>query len=610
MFNNLAPFQSDPTSADAASYIQTDLVSDIVGLATIADPELINPFGVSHSSTSPFWVSNNAINTSTLYAVTDSTNVTKTEINPPSGFVAIPTTASGTASGNQGPTGQVSNTFGSSFPVGNGGDGSAAHFIFANDNGTISAWDIGTTAFIQATTAGADYSGLAISQNLAQPLLYAANNAGTGSIDIFNSSFAPVSPGAGGLVAGAFATPAAISALGLNPFNVQDIHGSVYVTYALPGNPQNTAAVGEGAVAKFDESGNLEQTIVGGQLASPWGIALAPAGFGQFGGDLLVGNESSSDSVINAFDPVTGAFEGTIPINVGSGNTPGGLWALDFGTGGANGSPDTLYFTDGINGQADGRFGAISPVTSPVTVTTIGNASNTFNETISGPGALTVGNGKDTVNVSGGTDASIKIGNGTDNLTFSGGTDNNISIGNGDDTVSLSGGSGIPNSLGTGNTVTLGNGADTVTAAASNRITLGNGDDTVFAGANDAVTLGNGKDTIYVGRGDTVTVGTGHDSFVFQQTTPGNIGAVTVVGFDPNKDSFTFSNQLTTSVSYHDNAQGNAAITVDNNPADTITLVGVHAAALHPSDFHFADPAAVAADAHLAATAAAHAFLL
>ena len=77
----------------------------------------------------------------------------------------------------------------------------------------------------------------------------------------------------------AFATPAAISALGLNPFNVQDIDGSVYVTYALPGNPQNTAAVGEGAVAKFDESGNLEQTIVGGQLASPWGIALAPAGF-------------------------------------------------------------------------------------------------------------------------------------------------------------------------------------------------------------------------------------------------------------------------------------------------------------------------------------------
>src|SRR6516225_5918107 len=152
MFDNSTPFQSDPTSAgaaDAASYIQTDLVSDIVGLATIADPQLINPFGVSHSSASPFWVSNNGINTTTLYAVTDSTNVAKVEINSPLGFVAIPTTASGTASGNQGPTGQVNNPFSTTFLVSkaSGGDGNAAHFIFANDNGTISAWDTGKTAF-------------------------------------------------------------------------------------------------------------------------------------------------------------------------------------------------------------------------------------------------------------------------------------------------------------------------------------------------------------------------------------------------------------------------------------------------------------------------------
>jgi uncharacterized protein (TIGR03118 family) len=597
MFDNSTPFQSDPTSAgaaDAASYIQTDLVSDIVGLATIADPQLINPFGVSHSSASPFWVSNNGINTTTLYAVTDSTNVAKVEINSPLGFVAIPTTASGTASGNQGPTGQVNNPFSTTFLVSkaSGGDGNAAHFIFANDNGTISAWDTGKTAFIQATTAGADYSGLAISQTLAQPLLYAANNAGTGGIDVFDSSFTPVSPGNGGLAVGAFATPAAISALGLNPFNVQDINGSVYVTYALPGNPQNTAPMGEGAVAKFDESGNLEQTIVGGHLASPWGIALAPAGWGQFAGDLLVGNESSSDSVINAFaiDPQTGAFEfaGTIPINVGSGNTPGGLWALDFGTGGSNGNPNTLYFTDGINGQADGLFGAISPVTPPVTVITIGNESNTFNETISGPGALTVGNGKDIVNVSGGTDASIKIGEGDDNLTFSGGTDNNIKVGNGDDTVSLIGGSGSPNSLGTGNTVTLGNGNDTVTAAASNTITLGNGVDTVFAGANDAVTLGNGKDTIHVGQSDTITVGKGQDTFIFDQTAAGKIGGVTINGFDPSKDVIQLTKTLVPGQNVlpaTDDAHGNAVITVASG--DTITLVGVHSSALQASDFHF-----------------------
>jgi Ca2+-binding RTX toxin-like protein len=93
---------------------------------------------------------------------------------------------------------------------------------------------------------------------------------------------------------------------------------------------------------------------------------------------------------------------------------------------------------------------------------------------------------------------------------------------------------------------------------------------------NSEITAGNGNDTIYVGRDNTVTVGTSHDSFIFEQTTPGNIGAVTVTGFDPGKDVITFSTQLTTSVSYHDNAEGNAVVTVDN-AGDTITLVGVHA---------------------------------
>ena len=93
-----------------------------------------------------------------------------------------------------------------------------------------------------------------------------------------------------------------------------------------------------------------------------------------------------------------------------------------------------------------------------------------------------------------------------------------------------------------------------------------------FGGGN-TITVGNGNDTIYVGNSDTVTVGTGQDSFVFQQTTPGSVGVVTVTGFNPNKDSFTFSNQLTTAVSYHDDSHGNAVITVDN-AGDTITLDG------------------------------------
>src|ERR1700746_1800481 len=251
--------------AQVADFNQVNLVSDIPGLATITEPKLVNPWGVSHSTTSPFWTSNQGTQTATLFDVTDRTNVSKVNINPPAGFVAIPPMGTG------GPTGQVSNVNTSSFPVNNGGNGGSAHFIFANLNGTISAWDTGPTAFIQVTTPGANYSGLAINQ--AQTQLYAANQAGTGSINVFNSSFGPVSLGANAL-----APPAAISALHLVPFNVQDINGNVYVTYAPMGlAAQRAATAGMGAVAVFTEGGVLLQTIVGGQLASPWVVALVPA---------------------------------------------------------------------------------------------------------------------------------------------------------------------------------------------------------------------------------------------------------------------------------------------------------------------------------------------
>jgi uncharacterized protein (TIGR03118 family) len=332
----------------AAAYVQTNLVSDIAGLATITDPELKNSWGVSETPTSPFWISNQGTNTSTLYSVTGSTNVGKVNINPPSGFVSIPTTANGP----QGPTGQVSNVNSASFAVGNGGNGGSAHFIFANLNGTISAWDAGATAFIQATTANAVYTGLAI--NTAQTRLYAANDAGAGSIDVFNNAFARV------IIPNGFIDPNLPA--GLVPFNVQDINGKVYVTYAPAGRANMTAATaGMGVVDVFDENGVFQQRLItGSQLAAPWGIALAPAGFGAFGGDLLVGNFSFVDSEINAFDASTGTFEGTIPIDPGSGNTPGGLWALTFGNGGSGGAGNTLYFADGINGERDGLFGAIN----------------------------------------------------------------------------------------------------------------------------------------------------------------------------------------------------------------------------------------------------------
>ena len=341
-------------TAWATAFLQTNLVSDIPGLAIITDPNLKNPWGVSSSATSPFWVSDQGTNLSTLYAVT-AAGVSKNALQ-----VTIPTTASGP----QGPTGQVNNNT-SSFLV----NGTPANFIFANLNGTISAWNssAGTTAQVQATTAGAVYTGLALGSHASGPLLYAANGA-QNRIDVFNGSFAPVNLGAN-----AFRdTDPRLT--GLVPFNVQNIGGNIYVTYAPPGRPaQISAPEGMGAVAIFDTSGNLIQTLIAdSKLASPWGIALAPANFGEFGGDLLVGNFSFAVSEINAFDPVTGAFRGTIRNASGDPIINSGLWSLKFGNAGNNGDPNTLFFTAGINGEADGLFASLRPVPEPATLVLFG----------------------------------------------------------------------------------------------------------------------------------------------------------------------------------------------------------------------------------------------
>jgi len=207
-----------------ADFIQTNLVSDLAGLnAAITEPELVNPWGISHTATSPIWTSNQGTSTATLFGVTAGNNVMKVAPAGTNGNIAIP------PPGGPGPTGQVANTNTSSFPVGNGGDGASAHFIFANLNGTISAWDMGQNAFTQVTTPNASYTGLAINQ--AQTRLYAANGAGSGSIDVFNSSFTQVPLVT--LGPNAFATPSQVPT-GFVPFNVQNINGNVYVTYAPP----------------------------------------------------------------------------------------------------------------------------------------------------------------------------------------------------------------------------------------------------------------------------------------------------------------------------------------------------------------------------------------
>src|SRR5258708_28482366 len=216
MSNNLAPFQSDPTSAGAADaataiYVQTNLVSDIAGVAPAHDPELVNAWGVSFIGCIPFWISDQGSNSTTLYSVTDSTVV-----NPPVPVftVNIPPT------GGPGPTGQVSNTNTSSFHLTAPGDTSAALFIFADLNGTISAWNPslgldGSTAHVEVTTPGAVYTGLAVNQ--AHTMLYAANDK-AGTIDVFNSSFAPVDLGHHALP-----TPGEIAGRGVIPLNVTEL---------------------------------------------------------------------------------------------------------------------------------------------------------------------------------------------------------------------------------------------------------------------------------------------------------------------------------------------------------------------------------------------------
>src|SRR3984885_9142989 len=342
--------------ANADGFSQTNLVSNLPGLATATDSSLVNPWGVSFANGSPVWISDQGTQTSPLFSVTGSTGVSS----QPLFTVNIP------PMGAAGPTGQVANALaiagkpaGFDISTASGGNGAPADFIFANLNGSISAWNGSpmTQAHTQTSVAGASFTGLAINQ--ADTELFAANTAGAGGIDVFNNAFQQISLGAG-----AFATPTAVSAKGLVPFNVTDLGGNVFVTYAPSGHTAQTMATGgEGAVAEFSESGGLEKTITNNALASPWGVAIAPSSFGQFGGDLLVGNFSFVPGVadmINAFNPVTDALVGSIEVNPGAGNTAGGLWSIVFGGSGSDGTPDTLFFTDGINGGTGGLFGSFT----------------------------------------------------------------------------------------------------------------------------------------------------------------------------------------------------------------------------------------------------------
>jgi len=318
-----------PLLADYA-YSQTNLVSNVPGLAQNTDPNLINPWGISFSKTSPFWVSNQGSNNATLYNGAGSPRP-----------LVVSTAA--------GPTGQVFN--GSSDFVAPNGNSSL--FLFATLSGTIDAWNgaSGTSAATVATTPGAAYTGLALANNGSGNFLYAAN--ALGGIDVFNATFQKTT------LSGSFTDPNLPA--GYTPYNIQNVGGNLLVEYT---QGRNTGA-GIGVVDQFDANGNFTKRLVtGGALNAPWGVTLAPSGFGQFAGDLLVGN--FGDGHINAYDPNTGAFQGTLTDASGKPFANEGLWGLAFRD--APGfNPNSLYFAAGINGEQGGLFGAITPTPEPAT---------------------------------------------------------------------------------------------------------------------------------------------------------------------------------------------------------------------------------------------------
>jgi uncharacterized protein (TIGR03118 family) len=327
------------TSLHADSFTQTNLVSDIPGMAANTDPNLKNPWGIAFSATSPFWTSDQGTGVSTLY------NATGT---PQALVVTIP----GSSTGPSGPTGMVFNSAPGAFLLANG---NPASFIFDNLNGSISAWNGGTTATVEASTPGAIYTGLAQAGNQ----LYAANSSG-GTIDVFNSGWQPTT------VPGGFKDsnlPA-----GFVPFNIQNIGGNLYVTYAMLG-PGGTPMPG-GVVDEFDANGNLLKRIAangsGGTLFAPWGIVIAPSGFGAFSNDLLIGNFGNGE--INAFDATTDVFLGTIEGLDGQPLVNDHLWALETRNGVNGFNPNAVYFSAGINDEANGLFGAITAVPEPATI--------------------------------------------------------------------------------------------------------------------------------------------------------------------------------------------------------------------------------------------------
>jgi uncharacterized protein (TIGR03118 family) len=323
------------------AYQQTNLVSDLPGVALLQDTNLVNAWGMSFSPTSPFWISDNGSGLSTLYAVTyDSNGVV--QVAKQALEVAIP--------GEGNPTGQLFDGTGSF---------NSNRFIFAGEDGTISGWRpaLGTTAELLATRSNAVYKAITLTSSNGEPILLAANFR-EGTLDAYGGNLTLLAQ---------FADPTAPA--GYAPFNVQSLGGMVFVTFAKQDAEQHddAAGPGRGLIDVFDpETGTFHRFATGKdaggklkEINSPWGLALSPANFGGHADQLLVGNFGSG--TIMSFD-ADGKFRGLLKGRREEPVVIEGLWGLAFGNGGKAGRPGTLYFTAGPNGEGDGLFGALDPM--------------------------------------------------------------------------------------------------------------------------------------------------------------------------------------------------------------------------------------------------------
>lgn len=339
----------------ATGYFVHNLVADAQTTATadFYDARLVNPWGNVASAASPFWVCN--LGVSTVYTVNA---INTTPMGTPNATLHPTVPGAGGTPGSC--TGIVANTAPATTPptfpvVAPGKAPVAASFIFVTEEGVLSAWANGadaTQAIVIADNSSTSvYKGLALVTTPTVQLF--AANFKTGKIDVFDGQFLPVT-----LAAGSFVDPAVPA--GFAPFNIWNLGGKLYVAYAKQDANKkfDVPGAGNGYVSVFDSTGKLLQSLAGGGLLnSPWGLAIAPATFGQFANNLLVGN--FGDGLINTYDTATGAYKGTLTDPTGKNIALPGLWSLYVGNGGNGGDNNTVYFTAGPGGQKHGILGSI-----------------------------------------------------------------------------------------------------------------------------------------------------------------------------------------------------------------------------------------------------------